>query len=76
MLNTLVFSLTQTLLGSIIYHLSPQRSVNAFKRPIPLLMLTIFEEHNGGVSYFFAHGSNHSCGMMILMKSDLDYYLR
>ena len=22
---------------------------------------------------FFAHGSNHSCGVMILVKSDLDF---
>ena len=25
---------------------------------------------------YFAHGSNHSCGVMILVRSDLDFNLR
>ena len=44
-----------------------------FKRPIPLLTLKTFGEHNGEVSSFFAHGSNHSCGVMILVRSDLEF---
>ena len=44
-----------------------------FKRPIALLTLKTLGEHNGEVSFFFPHGSNHSCGVIILVKSDLDF---
>jgi len=38
--------------------------------------LKISGEHNGKVSFFSSHGTNHSCGVMVLVRSDLDFTLK
>ena len=48
--------------------------LSSFKRPIALLT---FDEDIWRTQWrgnlFFAHGSNHSCGVIILVRSDLDF---
>ena len=38
-------------------------------------MWKIFGKRNGKESFIFSHGSNHSCGVMGLVRSDLDFNL-
>ena len=43
--------------------------ISSFKKPTALSMWNIFGKRNGKVS------SNHSCGVMVLVRSDLDFNL-
>ena len=48
-------------------------TLSSFKRPIALLKLKTFGEHNGEVSSFLLMALIHSCRVIILVRSDLDF---
>ena len=47
--------------------------LSSFKRPIALLTLKTFGEHNGEVSSFLLMALIHSCRVIILVRSDLNF---